>query len=56
MAGLVYTLTRGQVVGEGVVRPRTGAIADPAHPRYHRYETYLVLADRVRTRLGLGEA
>jgi hypothetical protein len=45
--------TRGQVVGEGVARPRTEAIADPAHPRYHRYEAYLVLAGRVRERLGL---
>ena len=44
---------RGEVVGEPVVRPRTAAIADPSHPRYHRYETYLVLSRRVRTRLGL---
>jgi hypothetical protein len=44
---------RGEIVGEPVVRRRTAAIADPAHPRYERYETYLVLARRVRERLGL---
>lgn len=44
---------RGEVVGEPIARPRTAAIADPGHPRYHRYETYLALADRVRERLGL---
>jgi hypothetical protein len=40
-------------VGEPVARPRP-ATFEPTHPRYHRYETYLVLAQRVRTRLGLG--
>lgn len=44
---------RGEVVGEPRVAQRTSAIADPAHPRYHRYEAYLVLSDRVRARLGL---
>jgi hypothetical protein len=44
---------RGEVIAEPVVRPRTPAIADPSHPRYHRYEKYLVLSQRVRTRLGL---
>jgi hypothetical protein len=44
---------RGEVVGEPRVAQRTSAIADPAHPRYHRYEAYLVLSDRVRDRLGL---
>jgi hypothetical protein len=39
---------RGEVIGEPVVRQRTPAIADPGHPRYHRYETYLVLSTRVR--------
>jgi hypothetical protein len=34
---------RGEVVAEPVVRLRTPAIADPSHPRYHRYEQYLVL-------------
>lgn len=43
--------TRGQVVGEPVARERTAAIADPSHPRYHRYEQYLVLSARVRERL-----
>ena len=57
-SGLEVDLTREQfkrdeVIGEPVVRPRSAAIANPDHPRYHRYEKYLVLADRVRTRLGL---
>lgn len=57
-SGLEVDLTRaqfgrGEIIGEPVARERTPAIADPAHPRYHRYEKYLVLADRVRTRLGL---
>ena len=45
--------TRGQVIGEPIARQRTPAIADPSHPRYHRYEQYLVLAARVRERLSL---
>jgi hypothetical protein len=44
---------RGEVIGEPTVARRTPAIADPAHPRYHRYEAYLVLSDRVRARLGM---
>ncbi|HST15495.1 MAG TPA: hypothetical protein VLJ44_11660 [Gaiellaceae bacterium] len=56
-SGLEVDLTReqfrsGQVIGE----PRVGkrpATFDPAHPRYHRYEQYLVLSERVRTTLGL---
>jgi hypothetical protein len=44
---------RGEVIGEPTVGQRTPAIADPAHPRYHRYEAYLVLSDRVRAGLGL---
>ena len=43
---------RGESIGESSVRLRP-ATFDPAHPRYHRYETYLVLSQRVRTRLGL---
>jgi hypothetical protein len=43
---------RGEVVGEPVVRPRPPTI-DADHPRYHRYEKYLVLSERVRARLGL---
>ena len=43
--------TRGEVIGEPVARKRTAAIADPSHPRYHRYEQYLVLLTRVRQRL-----
>lgn len=46
---------RGEVIGEPTFAHRTPAIADPAHPRYHRYEAYLVLSDRVRVRLGLVE-
>lgn len=46
---------RGEVIGAPVVRPRTLAIADASHPRYHRYEKYLVLSHRVRTRLGLDD-
>ena len=57
-SGVEVDLTReqfrnGEVVGEPVVRTRTAAIADPSHPRYHRYEQYLVLSARVRDRLGL---
>jgi hypothetical protein len=57
-SGLEVDLTReqfkrGEVVGEPLVGQRTAAIADPAHPRYHRYEKYLVLSQRVRARLGL---
>jgi hypothetical protein len=44
---------RGEVVGEPVERPRTAKIADPSHPRFHRYEKYLILSQRVRSRLGL---
>ncbi len=43
---------RGEIIGEATPRPRPAEF-DPAHPRYHRYEQYLVLSDRVRTRLGL---
>lgn len=43
---------RGEVSGEPVARPRPAEF-DPAHPRHHRYEKYLVLSNRVRTRLGL---
>ncbi|MGH3109816.1 MAG: YunG family protein [Gaiellaceae bacterium] len=43
---------RGEVVGQPVVRARP-ATFDPAHPRYHRYEKYLVLSQRVRACLGL---
>lgn len=44
---------RGEAIGEPVARQRTAAIADPSHPRYHRYEQYLVLSARVRERLGV---
>jgi hypothetical protein len=44
---------RGEVIGEPRVIQRTPAIAEPAHPRYRRYEAYLVLSDRVRADLGL---
>jgi hypothetical protein len=42
---------RGEVLGDATVRPRPERF-DPAHPRYHRYETYLVLSRRVEARLG----
>ena len=43
---------RGEVIGEPDVRPRPAEFS-PDHPRYHRYEQYLVLSERVRARLGL---
>jgi hypothetical protein len=56
-SGIEVDLTReqfknGEVIGAPVTRIRP-ATFEPSHPRYHRYETYLVLAERVRTRLGL---
>jgi hypothetical protein len=57
VSGIEVDLTRdqfrrGEVIAEPTVRQRP-ATFDPAHPRYHRYEQYLVLSDRVRARLGL---
>ena len=46
---------RGEVIGEPTVRPRPDTF-DPAHPRYHRYQQYQVLSDRVRVSLGLPDA
>lgn len=45
----------GEVLGDPKARTRPAAsvLADAAHPRYHRYQAYLVLAARVRARLGL---
>jgi hypothetical protein len=40
----------GEVIGEPSARPRPAQF-DPEHPRYHRYEAYLVLARRVQERL-----
>ena len=56
-SGLEVDLTReqfrsGEVRGEPTVRKRP-ATFEPTHPRYHRYEQYLVLAERVRSALGL---
>jgi hypothetical protein len=53
--GLEVDLTRdqfnnGELIGEPSVRQRP-AWFDPEHPRYHRYEAYLVLARRVQERL-----
>ena len=53
--GMELDLTRdqfrnGEVIGEPTVRQRPARF-DPEHPRYHRYEAYLVLAARVRGRL-----
>ena len=49
--------TNGEVLGEPSARPRpaTSVLADPSHPRYQRYQQYLVLGARVRARLGLDE-
>jgi len=54
-SGIEIDLTRdqfrgGEEVGEPTVRERPSTF-DPDHPRYHRYEQYLVLAERVRSRL-----
>ena len=54
--GIDIDLTRdqfrsGEMIGEPSVRTRPARF-DPGHPRYHRYESYLVLAARVRARLG----
>jgi hypothetical protein len=54
--GVEVDLTRdqfsnGEAIGEPSVRQRTPDIARPDHPRYHRYEAYLVLARRVQERL-----
>lgn len=53
--GTELDLTRGQfrngeVVGEPSVRQRPPTF-ERDHPRYHRYEAYLVLAQRVHDRL-----
>jgi hypothetical protein len=42
---------RGEMIGEPSVRPRLPEIASPEHPRYHRYQAYLVLAQRVQEQL-----
>jgi hypothetical protein len=53
--GMEVDLTRdqfrnGEVIGEPSVRQRPARF-EPEHPRYHRYEAYLVLARRVQERL-----
>jgi len=53
--GLEVDLTReqfrnGEVIGEPSVRHRPARF-EPDHPRYHRYEAYVVLGERVRERL-----
>jgi hypothetical protein len=47
--------TNGEVFGESSARrrPAESVLADQSHPRYQRYQQYLVLRARVRTRLGL---
>jgi hypothetical protein len=55
--GMEVDLTRdqfknGEVIGEPSVRERPAPL-DPEHPRYHRYEAYLVLARRVEERLSV---
>ena len=54
-SGFDVDLTReqfrdGQVIGEPRTRQRPGSFPSD-HPRYHRYEAYLVLAERVHERL-----
>jgi hypothetical protein len=54
--GVEVDLTRdqfrnGEAIGEPSVRQRTTDIERSDHPRYHRYEAYLVLARRVQKRL-----
>jgi hypothetical protein len=54
-SGIDVDLTReqfrhGEVIGEPLVRPRPEKW-DPQHPRHHRYEAYLILAERVRARI-----
>jgi hypothetical protein len=53
--GLELDLTRdqfagGEVIGESSVRERPSEF-EREHPRYHRYEAYLVLARRVQEHL-----
>ena len=60
VSGIEVDLTRdqfrrGEVIGEPTVRTRPDTF-DPAHPRYHRYEQYLVLSERVRAQLGLPDS
>jgi len=59
-SGIEVDLTReqfldGEVLGEPTIRQRPPAsvLDDAGHPRHHRYQSYLVLAARVRTQLGL---
>jgi hypothetical protein len=56
-SGIEVDLTReqfrsGQVLGEPTVRQRPAEFPLD-HPRYQRYEAYLVLSSRVRASLGL---
>jgi hypothetical protein len=58
-SGVEVDLTReqfrsGEVLADTVARQRP-ATFEPSHHHYHRYEQYLILAERVRTRLGLTE-
>ncbi len=56
-SGIEIDLTReqfrgGEVIGEPrVVGPRPDTLGDPSHPRYHRYQQYLVLSERVQAYL-----
>jgi hypothetical protein len=43
---------RGEVLGEAATRKRPREFPR-GHARYHRYEKYLVLSERVRNRLGI---
>jgi len=61
-SGIEVDLTRdqfrsGEVVGEPrVVGPRPATLGDPSHPRYHRYQQYLVLSGRVQAYLASVES
>ena len=53
--GVEVDLTRdrfanGEVIGEPSARERP-SVFDPNHPRFHRYQAYLVLARRVQEHL-----
>jgi hypothetical protein len=59
--GLEVDLTRdqfkdGEVLGEPTAPPRLSTISSPQHPRFHRYQAYLVLAGRVSERLAESRA
>ena len=59
-SGIEVDLTReqfrkGEVLGRArfIQRAPDSVLADPTHPRHHRYQQYVILAERVKARLGL---